>query len=92
MQKKNAASFYLVYGICKICLNTSRNYFIKYEENTVVCTCIWDIAILDAQPGLGTQPRYEVLGDLRVETKKSADINIGLMRLSPREWPNVDRG
>ena len=37
---------------------------------------------LDTQPGLGTQPRYEALGDLRVEIVKSVVINVGLVRLS----------
>ena len=38
---------------------------------------------LDARPGLGTQPRYEAPGDLRVEYVQNAVINIGLVRLSP---------
>ena len=31
-------------------------------------------------------------GDLRVELVENAVINIGLLRLSPREWPKVGRG
>ena len=33
--------------------------------------------LLGARPGLGTQPRYEAPGDLRVENVKNAVINIG---------------
>ena len=35
---------------------------------------------LGASPGFGTQPRYEALGELRVETSKTV-INIGLVKL-----------
>ena len=44
------------------------------------------------QPGSETQPYYEVPGDLRDELVENAVINIGLVRLSPREWPKVGRG
>ena len=37
---------------------------------------------LGTQPGLGTQLRYEALGDLRFEIIKSVVINIRLVRLS----------
>ena len=47
---------------------------------------------LGTQPGLGTQPRYEAFGDLRVEIVKSLVINIGLVELSRREWNKVSRG
>ena len=41
---------------------------------------------------LGTQPCYETPGDLRVELVENAVINIGLVRLSLREWPKVGCG
>ena len=47
---------------------------------------------LGARPGLGTQPRYEAPGDLRVKLVDNAVINIGLVSLSPREWPKVGCG
>ena len=47
---------------------------------------------LGARPGLGIQHRYEAPGDLWVELVENAVIDIGLVRLSPREWPKVDRG
>ena len=40
--------------------------------------------LLDTRPGLGTQSRFEAPGDLRVETKNNAVINVGLVRLSPQ--------
>ena len=42
--------------------------------------------------GLGTQPHYKAPGDLWVELEENAVINIGLVSLSPREWPKVGRG
>ena len=45
-------------------------------------------ALLDAWPGLGTQPHYEAVGDLRVEIVQTQ----WLVRLSLREWPKVGRG
>ena len=47
---------------------------------------------LGAQPGLGTQPCYEAPGDLQAELVKNTVNNIGLVRLSPREWPIVGLG
>ena len=47
---------------------------------------------LDAWPGSGTQPYYEAPRDLQVEIEKNTVINMGLVRLSPWEWPKVDRG
>ena len=47
---------------------------------------------LGAWLGLGTQPRYEGPGNLRVKKVKNARINIRLVRLSPRKWPKVGRG
>ena len=37
---------------------------------------------LGAQPGLGTQPRYEVSDDVQVETWVNAVMNIGWVTLS----------
>ena len=42
---------------------------------------------LGAWPDLGTQPRDEAPGGLLVKIVENALINIGLLRLSPREWP-----
>ena len=40
--------------------------------------------------GLGTQPRYEALGDPRaIANIKNAMLNVGLMRLSSRQYPKV---
>ena len=40
--------------------------------------------------GLGTQPRYEALGDPRaIANIKNAVPNVGLMRLSSRQYPKV---
>ena len=47
---------------------------------------------LGAQLGLGTHHRYETPGNLRVEIVENAAIKVGLVRLSPREWPKVDHG
>ena len=47
---------------------------------------------LGARPSLGTQPRYEAPGDFRVKLLENAVISIGLVRLSPREWPKVGGG
>ena len=47
---------------------------------------------LASQAGIGTHPRYEVPGDLRLKIVKIGFINIGLVRLFPSEWPKVDRG
>ena len=47
---------------------------------------------LGAWLGLGTLPRYVAPGDLQVELLENAGINIGLVRLSPREWPKVGCG
>ena len=47
---------------------------------------------LDARPGLGTQPRFEAPSDLWVKVVENAVVKIGLVRLSPREWPKVGRG
>ena len=47
---------------------------------------------LGARPGLGTQPHYEAPGDLRIELVENTVINIGLVRLPPREWSIVSRG
>ena len=35
---------------------------------------------------------YEAPGDPRVELVENTVINIGLVRLSPQEWPKVGRG
>ena len=35
--------------------------------------------------------RQKAPGDLRVEISKKAVISIGLVRLSPRQWPKVNR-
>ena len=43
--------------------------------------------LLDAQPGLGTQPPYDALRDLKVKLRNHAVINIELVRLSNRLWP-----
>ena len=49
--------------------------------------------LLSAMPGLGTQPHYEASGDPQAEIYKTQwVINIGLVRLSPQEWPRVGRG
>ena len=51
------------------------------------CQCI------KAPPGVrDPKPRYDAPGDLRVELVENAVINIGLVRLSPREWPKIGRG
>ena len=47
---------------------------------------------LGAQLGLGTQPRYEAVCNLLVETVKNAVINIGLVRLPPLEWSKFGHG
>ena len=47
---------------------------------------------LGTQPGLGTQPRCEAPGYIRVKIDKNTVINIGLVRLCPWEWPNVRSG
>ena len=47
---------------------------------------------LGARLGLRTQAHYEAPGDLRVELVENEVINIGLMRLSLREWPKVGSG
>ena len=44
-----------------------------------------DQILPSARPGLGAQTRYKPLGDVRVEIVENAVINIGLVRLSPRE-------
>ena len=49
--------------------------------------------LLSAMPGLGTQPHYETSGDPQAEIYKTQwVINIGLVRLSPQQWPRVGRG
>ena len=47
---------------------------------------------LGTRLGLGTQPRYETPGDPRVEIVEDAVINIGLVRLSSREWLKIGLG
>ena len=47
---------------------------------------------LGTWPGWEIQPHYEALGDLWVEIVKNAMTNIGLVRLSPWEWPKVGCG
>ena len=47
---------------------------------------------LGARLGLRIQPRYKAHGELWVEIDKNAVINIGLVRLSPGEWPKVGCG
>ena len=39
--------------------------------------------LLDTRPGLGTQSRFEAPGDLRVETKNNAVINVGVSEAAP---------
>ena len=41
---------------------------------------------------LRTQPRCKALGDIWVKIVEKAVVNISLVRLSPQEWPKVDRG
>ena len=47
---------------------------------------------LGAPLGLGTQPCYEALSDIWVKLVENAVINIGLVTLSPQEWPEVGFG
>ena len=47
--------------------------------------------LLGTCPSLGTQSGYEVLWFLGRNCRNSV-INIGSVRLSPREWPKVGRG
>ena len=48
---------------------------------------------LAARPGFGAQSRYKTAGDLRVgQLSNTLIIIIGLVRLSPRQWPKVGRG
>ena len=47
---------------------------------------------LRVRQNLGTQPRYEVPGYLRVKIVENEVINIELVRLSPKERPKVGRG
>ena len=42
-----------------------------------------------SRPGLGTQPRYVAIDDRRVKIVQDTVINIGLVRLSPRELSKV---
>ena len=42
--------------------------------------------------GIGIQPHYEDPSDLGVKIGKTLWLNIGLMRLSPREWPMLAVG
>ena len=46
---------------------------------------------LGARPGLGTQPRSKAPSNLRGKIVETAVIDIGLVRLSTREWPKVGR-
>ena len=78
-------------------------YFMKNDHKIIVkCRCGlvgWGIVIrigtfpvqtpLGTQLGLRIQPRYMAPGELWVEIDKNAVINIGLVRLSPGEWPKV---
>ena len=45
---------------------------------------------LGAWLGFGIQPRYKAPGDLQVKLVENSEIKIGLVRLSPQEWPEVD--
>ena len=47
---------------------------------------------LGGRPYVGTQTRYKAPRDLLVKTVENAMINIGLLKLSPGEWPKVDSG
>ena len=47
---------------------------------------------LGAWMGLGTQSCYEAPGDPWVTIVENTVINIGLVRLSPQEWPTDSCG
>ena len=51
-----------------------------------------DRTLFSTRLDLETQPCYKTAGDLRAKIVENAMINIGLVRLSPREWPKVGRG
>lgn len=38
------------------------------------------------------QPRYNAPGDLQVENIRNALIDIGLVKLSPQQWPKLGPG